>query len=144
MRRAVMVAGTTALFMLGVGVPTAGAAAPERETFSLDCDNGQTYTVAVNGGNGDFTPARIVGTRQMLVPTSFGDFNFMAVLPDGTVIEDSEPGNAKGGGAVERHINKPLITCDLEETFTVTDDPEFPDGTVVTFSTTVTAFITGR
>lgn len=103
--------------------------------------------MAVNPGNGDFTPARIVGSRQMLIPVSFGDFNFMAVLPDGTVFQDGEPGIAKGGGAVEAHINKTLTTCTINETFTLeADDPEFgfPAGTVLTFSGTVTVIIAGR
>jgi hypothetical protein len=140
-----MVACTTALLMLGVGVPTAGAAAPERETFTLNC-NGETYTVAVNAGHGNFTPARIVGSRQMLIPTGF-DFNFMAVLPDGTVIQESEPGVVKGGGAVDAHIDRTLITCTFSETLMLeADDPEsgLPAGTVLTFSGTVIAFITGR
>jgi hypothetical protein len=42
--------------ILGGGAQLASAAPPEQETVPLVCDNGDTFTVVVNG-NGAFTPA---------------------------------------------------------------------------------------
>ena len=91
---------------------------------------------------------RIVDDTGLILPTSFGDFVFTAVLPNGTVIEGSEPGGEqKGGGNVERRSPRPTVTCTFAASFTLPeDDPEFglPAGTVVTFSGQVTGFLTGR
>ena len=145
MRRiAVMAAATAAL---AVAAPPASAAPhAERETFKLSCDNGKTYVVAVNTGMGAFTPARIVGTKRMLIPIAFGDFHFTARSPEGEVlVEGSEPGETKG--SVRARSPRPRVTCTFEETFVLpVDDPEFglPAGTIVTFSGEVTAFLSGR
>ena len=146
MRRAIIVPAITAA-LIAWGAPLATAAPPEQETFELVCDGGQTFEVVVNG-NGAFTPARVLGSNQVLIPISFGDFTFTAVLPDGTVIEDSEPGGeAKGGGNVAQRNPRPTVTCTFEDSFVLEeDDPEFglPAGTVVTFGGDVTGFLTGR
>jgi hypothetical protein len=128
--------------ILGGGAQLASAAPPERETVPLVCD-GDTFTVVVNG-NGAFTPGRVVDTNQVLVPVSFGEFTFRAVLPDGTVIEETEPGIAKGGGNVEARNPQPTVMC----TFAVTEVLEqeedgLPAGTEVTFGGEVTGFLTG-
>lgn len=140
----VLVAATAAL---AAAAPAASAAPhTERETFVLNCDNGDTYVVAVNAGNGAFTPARLVGTNRMLIPIAFGDFHFTATSPDGEVLaEGSEPGEEKG--SVVARSPRPAVTCTFEETFVLpADDPEFglPAGTTVTFGGDVTAFLTGR
>jgi hypothetical protein len=127
--------------------PAASAAPPsERETFDLQCDGGRELVVAVNSGNGAFTPARVVGSRQMFIPIEFGDFFFRATSPEGEVLaEGSEPGEAKG--AVSGHNPRPTLTCAFEETEVLAeDDPEsgLPAGTTVTFGGEVTGFLTGR
>jgi hypothetical protein len=146
MLRTVFVTVGVALFVVGGSAPLA-AAAPVQETVPLVCDNGDTFDVAVNG-NGEFTPGRIVGDTAVLVPTSFGEFHFTAVLPDGTVaFDETEPGTTKGGGNVEARSPLGLVTCSFEESETLTeDDPEsgLPAGTVLTFSSTVTGFIAGH
>ena len=126
--------------------PAASAAPPsERETFDLQCEGGRELVVAVNSGKGAFTPARVVGTRQMFIPIEFGDFYFVATSPEGEVLaEGSEPGDTKG--AVSEHNPRPTLTCGFEETEVLAqDDPEFglPAGTIVTFGGEVTGFLTG-
>lgn len=142
MRTTLSLVCTTAALVVG-GATAATAAPPERETIPLVCDNGMSYDVEVNG-NGSFTPGRIVGSTGVLIPTAFGDFAFRAVLPDGTVVEDSDPSvEAKGGGNVARSP-RPTVTCTFSATETLTEDEEgFPAGTVVTFSGSVTGFLTG-
>lgn len=146
MRRAIVMPILAAGLLAGSASP-ATAAPPERETFTLKCDDGRVVEVEVNG-NGAFTPGRIVDDTGLILPTSFGDFVFTAVLPNGTVIEGSEPGGEqKGGGNVERRSPRPTVTCTFAASFTLPeDDPEFglPAGTVVTFSGQVTGFLTGR
>ena len=129
-----------------LGAPAASAVAPaDRETFELDCGGGQTYVIAVNSGLGAFTPARVVGTNRMLIPIAFDDFVFTATPPGGETITGSEPGDVKG--SVAERSPRPQVTCTFGESYVLTEpDPEFglPAGTVVTFSGTVTAFLTGR
>jgi hypothetical protein len=138
---------------VGLGLALAAVAAPAQaapqggETFDLMCDNGQTYSITTNNGNGDWTPGFFTdGTHRVIVPTSFGEFHFMAVAPDGTVLADeTEPGTAKGKGHASP--NRPTVTCSFSETLVLTeDDPEsgFPAGTTLTFDATVTGFLTGR
>lgn len=129
------------------GASAAVAAPPEGEVISLECDNGQSYDVVVNG-RGEFTPGHIVGSNQVIVPISFGDFVFRAEDPQGNlIVEGSEPDSSKGGGNVEARNPRETITCTFGETFTLEEaDPEFglPAGTVVTFSGSVTGYLTGR
>jgi len=139
-----MVAAAAAALVIGAA-PLAAAAPPEQETVLLDCDNGQTYTAVVNG-NGAFTPARVVDSNQVAVPVTFSDFTLKAVLPDGTVIEDSDPSvDAKGGGNVEARNPQVTLTCTFELTTVVEegDEAPFPVGTEVTFGGVVTGFVTG-
>src|SRR5215213_10957211 len=102
MRRAITVACASAAFVVVGSVATAAAAPPEQEVIPLVCDNGNTYEAVVNG-NGEFTPGRLVGSTGVLIPTSFGEVTFSAVLPGGEVKEMTEPGSEKGGGSVSAH-----------------------------------------
>jgi hypothetical protein len=109
----------------------------------LVCDNGDTFTVVVNG-NGAFTPGRVVETNRVLVPVSCGGFTFRAVLPNGTVIEKSEPGIAKGGGNVEARNPQPTVTCAFAVTEVLEQEQDgLPAGTEVTFGGEVTGCLTG-
>jgi hypothetical protein len=143
MRRAITIAGTTAAIVVG-GAATAAAAPPEQEVIPLVCDDGNTYEAVVNG-NGDFTPARLLESTRVAIPTGFSDQLFRAVLPNGDVIEESGTDSAKGGGNVSAHNPRVSITCTfaLTDTLEVEEDGLLP-GTVVTFSGTVTGFLTGR
>jgi hypothetical protein len=145
MRKIILASAVTGALIL-TGTTPAVAAQPERETVELDCNSGETFEVVVNG-NGDFSPGRVVGSTRVLIPIEFGDFTFTAVLPDGTVISESEPGALKGGGNVAGH-HSPTVTCTFQDSFTLVEpDPEFgglPAGTIVTFGGTVTGFLTGH
>ncbi len=137
---------TAASAALLVAPPASAAPPSERETFELDCDGDRHLAVAVNSGNGAFTPARVVGTRRMFIPIEFGEFYFIATSPSGEVLaEGGEPGDTKGH--VAAHSPRPKLTCGFEESEVLTeDDPEFglPAGTTVTFGGEVTGFLTGR
>jgi hypothetical protein len=145
--RKTILGAVVAAGLLAAGAIPAPAAPPEREVIPLVCDNGESYDVVVNG-NGSFTPGRIVGDTRVLVPIAFGDFAFRAVLPDGEVIEDSlDEGESKGGGNVAMRNPRPTVTCTFSETFTLPEDDEefgLPAGTEVTFSGSVTGYLTGR
>ena len=133
--------------LLAAGATSAGAAPPERDVVSLECDNGRSYEVVVNG-NGSFTPGRIVGQTGVIVPVEFGAFEFEAVLPDGSTVGDFlEEGESKGGGNVVKRSPRPTVTCTFSQTFVLPEaDEEFdlPAGTEVRFSGSVTGFLTGR
>ena len=126
---------------------TAAHAAPKNgESFELACDNGETYSIVTNRGS-DFTPGFLVGaTAKLIVPTSFGDFHFTAVAPDGEVlVDETEPGPSKGTG--NGGGNHPSVTCTFGESEVLAeDDPEsgFPAGTTLTFGGEVTGFLVGR
>jgi opacity protein-like surface antigen len=144
MKRLLAVACSAALF---AAIPTAANAVPKGgETFVLDCGHGLTYQVATNKGNGDWTPAFILGSQQRIIPTSFGVFHFLATDPDGNVLfAETQPANAKGGGHVK--VNRPRVTCSFEQSQVLTEtDPEsgLPAGTTLTFSGSVTGFLTGH
>ena len=130
-----------------VALSTPGAAAAPGDTVPVECDNGESYVLTVNG-NGEYTPGRDTGSTSVLVPIRFGNFVFRATLPDGTVIEDSEPGSEyKGHGAVSEHNPRDTVTCTFSETDTVTEDnpvEDFPIGTVLFFQGEVTGYLTGH
>lgn len=113
-----------------------------KDSFVTDlvCDNGQTYTVVVNG-NGDFTPAHDINSNATLVPVAFGDFTGTITDADGNVVDTfTEPGAGKGQSAKG---GKNLVTCALSFT-EVSDgtDPEFPAGFSFTGTGTVVVKIT--
>ena len=109
--------------------------APQQELIPLECDNGNSYVVAVNG-NGDFTPARDTESTSVFVPLSFGDFTSTVTFPDGTSITETEPGGAKGKGNPGKNADN-LVTCTFS--FEGTEDGVHFEG-----SGSVTGFITPR
>lgn len=131
--RATRIAGLLATGGLILGFAAAPAIAdPKGELIPLDCDNGQSYTAAVNG-NGEFTPAHDTDSNAMLIPTSFGEFHGIVTDGQGNVVEEfTEPGAAKGQSAKGK---KSLITC----TFSFSGDE---DGFHFEGGGTVTGFIT--
>jgi hypothetical protein len=119
----------------GIAAPSAFAAS-EKDTIPLECDNGNSYVVVVNG-NGDWTPARDTASTSVLVPLSFGDFTGTITYPDGTVEPlPPEPGGAKGKGNAGKHATD-LVTC----TFSFSG---VEDGVLFEGGGTVTGFITPR
>ena len=102
------------LVALGVAstLVAGSAGADPGETIPVDCDNGNSYVLNVNG-NGEFTPGRVVGGTAVFVPVGFGPFT-------GTVTEDAtgqvvetinEPATWKGQSA--RSVTNP-VTCTFE------------------------------
>lgn len=125
-RMITMILSLMTVALLSVGVASAAPAnAPNAETIPLECDNGESYTVVVNG-NGNFTPGHIIdGDGGVLIPVAF---TFEVTDADGTVLFDSiaKKGQMKG-------LTGDLIVCTFSETF-----EEF------TFTGTVKGFVTPR
>lgn len=117
-------------------VGTAAAAptnAKNAETLDLECDNGETYEIVLNG-NGEWTPGHLLD-GGVLIPVSF-DFVGTFTDADGNefpVDESSTKGNGKAGQ------NKELLTCTFGIFF---EDPE----TGETFDAvgTVQGFVPGK
>jgi hypothetical protein len=66
-------------------------------TFPASCDNGQTVEVVVNG-NGEWTPAHVVGSTSVFVPQAFDTtFEFTPVGgPTETMTDTSAKANQHG------------------------------------------------
>ncbi|MGY1617216.1 hypothetical protein ACI797_10775 [Geodermatophilus sp. SYSU D00691] len=144
MRRVVTL--TVATAGLVVGLASAASADPKGDVFSLTC-GGATYEIVV-AGNGQWTPAHVIGSTEIFVPVTIGDFTFEAELPTGEVIEASLPGfEAKGNGNAAGPQEDQTCTFTASETLAeAVVDPDFgelPAGTTVTFSGVVTGFFTG-
>ena len=128
-----VVAAATAMAALAAA-PAFGA--PARETIPLECDNGNSYVVEVNG-DGEFTPARDTASNSVFVPLSFGEFTGTITYPDGTVENlPPEPGIAKGKGNAGKNATN-LVTC----TFSFSGEE---DGVLFEGGGSVTGFITPR
>lgn len=127
----------TLLVTGGLLLGTAAAPAtadPKGEIIPVDCDNGKSYEVAVNG-NGEFTPAHDTASTATFVPVSFGEFKFTVTDAQGNVVEqDTEPRIDKGKGNAAKG-KKSLITCEFS--FSGTED-----GLTFEGSGTVTGFLT--
>jgi hypothetical protein len=96
--------------------------------FTANC--GATQLLVVVNGNGEFTPAHVIGSTAVFVPTAF-DLTF-SFTPTGGSTETESDRSAKA------HQPANAVTCDLPaalNTFTT------PDGTF-TISGTVTGFFT--
>ncbi len=100
------------------------------EVFQVTCDNGQTYTVVVTGGN----PGHIVGSTRNIIPV---EFTFTAIDPDTGEVLFSETEPAKGN---KTGLQRDLITCETAPQ--TIEDPE--TGETITFVITVEAFLTPR
>jgi len=118
-----------ALFSVGVA-SAAPTKSPNAETFDLACDNGETYTLVVNG-NGDYTPGHIIsGDGRNLIPVAF---TFEATDANGDVLFSesiAKKGQMQG-------LTGDLFTCTFSETFV-------EDGQTNTFVVTVTVFVVPR
>ncbi len=132
--RRITVAIVAGGFILGAFAAPASADPRKGEVIPLTCDNGQQYTIVVNG-NGAFTPGHVVDSTSVFVPLSFGPFTGTLTDANGKVVETfTEPGESKGQSG-KRARN--TVTCSF--TFTGTEN-----GLTFTGSGTVTGFITPR
>ena len=130
-RMITMILSLMTLALLSVGLASAAPSnAPNAETFPLECDNGESYTLVVNG-NGTFTPGHIIeGNGNNLIPVAF---TFEATDGDGNILFSdsiSKQGKMKG-------LKGDLIVCTFGGTFE-------ENGETFIFSGTVTGFVTPR
>jgi hypothetical protein len=95
-------------------------------TFPATCDNGQTVQVVVNG-NGEFSPAHIVGSTAVFVPQAF-DLTFEFTPPGGPTESETDTSS-------KHNVHGDLVTCSIDTTQT------FPFGTLHLFGT-ATGFFT--
>ncbi len=117
---------------LGLAVAQSAAADPVNTKnagfFTAVC--GTTELDVVVNGNGVFTPAHVIGTTSVFVPTAF-DLTF-SFTPTGGVPEMDTETSAKG------HQPSNAVTCELPAALNTVTAPE---GTF-TVSGTVTGFFT--
>jgi hypothetical protein len=122
-------AAGAALFALAVLAPAASAdpvKAKNSLAFPATCDNGQTVQVVVNG-NGEFTPAHVVGTTAVFVPQAL-EITFEFTPPGG-------PTETETDTASKANVHGDLVTCSFDVT------QSFPFGTLHLFGT-ATGFFT--
>lgn len=139
MRRSIILSSLALGALSAVVAGPAGADPKSDETIPVECDNGQSYEVVVNG-NGHFTPAHIVGDLGTFVPVAFGEFTGTVTSSTGEVLATfTEPAVAKG----QSGKNRDLFNCTYSFV-EVSDgsDPEFPAGSVFTGGGSVTGFLT--
>ncbi len=94
--------------------------APNSFQVPLECDNGSSYTVVLNG-NGEFTAAHDLASNSTLIPTAFGPFHGTLTDDAGNVVaEFTDPAVAKGSSTKDRATS---VSCTfvIDDTFT---DPE--------------------
>jgi hypothetical protein len=90
------------------------------------CDNGQSVDVSVNG-NGEFTPAHVIGTSSVFIPQAF-DLTFSFTPPGG-------PTESETDTSAKANVHGNLTTCGIDFT------QETPEGTF-SLNGTVTGFFT--
>jgi hypothetical protein len=127
-RLLLLVAGA---FAAAVIAPTVGAD-PLRAKNALQLQAvcaGQTFNVVVNG-NGEFTPAHIIGSTSIFIPTAF-DITFTFTPTGGSTATETDT-------AAKAAPLRNTITCTIPiQSFS------FPEGTF-TIEGTVTGFLTPR
>jgi hypothetical protein len=95
-------------------------------TFPAACDNGQTVQVVVNG-NGEFSPAHVVGSTAVFIPEVF-DVTFEFTPPGGPTQSETDTSS-------KPNVHGDLVTCSFDVTQT------FPEGTFHLFGS-ATGFFT--
>jgi hypothetical protein len=102
--------------------------AKKSDVFTAKC-GATTLMVSVNG-NGEFTPAHVIGSTAMFIPTAFNlTFSF---TPTGGTTQSETDTSAKA------HQSKNVVSCELPADLNTFTSPE---GTF-TLSGTVTGFFT--
>jgi hypothetical protein len=117
-----------AVVVLALTVLAPAAAADPLKTgpaFSATCDDGQTIQVVVNG-EGEFTPAHVVGSTSVFVPQAF-DITFEFTPTAGTTEIETDTYS-------KSNVHGDLVTC----SFDVTES--FPEGKSRFFGTATGVF----
>ena len=107
-----------AVVALAVFAPAASAdpvGAKNSLTIPATCDNGQSVTVVVNG-NGEFTPAHVLGSTAVFIPQAF-DLTFEFTPTGGTTETETDT-------ASKPNVHGDLVTCSFDVT------QSFPFGTL--------------
>jgi hypothetical protein len=120
---------SAAVLAVAIFVPAASAdplKAKNSFAFPATCDNGQTVQVVVNG-NGEFTPAHVVGSTAVFIPQAF-DTTFEFTPTGGTTETETDTSS-------KPHVHGNLVTCSFDVT------QSFPFGTLHLFGT-ATGFFT--
>jgi hypothetical protein len=102
--------------------------AKKADVFTAVC-GGKQLMVAVNG-NGEFTPAHVIGSTAVFIPTAF-DLTFSFTPTGGTTQSETDT-------SAKAHQPKNAVTCELPADLNTVTSPE---GTF-TLSGTVTGFFT--
>jgi hypothetical protein len=129
MLRRLCVALTLGILMVAVLAQGAAAdpiGAKNSFTFPATCDDGQTVQVVVNG-NGEWTPAHVVGSTAVFVPQAF-DTTFEFTPPGGPTQTETDTSS-------KHNVHGDLVTCSFDVTQT------FPFGTIHLFGS-ATGFFT--
>lgn len=124
-----------AALVVTVGVLAQAASADpthaKNATFVTAVCGGQELHVVTNG-NGTFTPAHVIGSTSVFVPTAF-NLTFSFTTPDGQTFSDTNT-------ASKPHASQATVTCDIPEALNTSTSPQ---GTF-SLSGTVTGFFTPR
>jgi len=129
MLRRLCVALTLGILMLAALAQGAAADpinAKNSFSFPATCD-GQKVQLVVNG-NGEFTPAHVVGSTAVFIPEAF-NVTFEFTLP-------GEPTQSETDTSSKPNVHGDLVTCSFDVTQT------FPEGGTVHLFGTVTGFFT--
>ena len=98
---------------------------PGGETFTLSCDDGQTYDIVTARGRGNWTPGFDIASTTVFVPMAFGAFTGTAYLaseyPGGDPLFSFEDPNTSTKPAVARGLAR--LDCTFEQ-ISVEYDPE--------------------
>jgi hypothetical protein len=95
-------------------------------SFPATC-GGQTVQLVVNG-NGEFTPAHVVGSTALFIPEAF-NVTFEFTLP-------GEPTQSETDTSSKPNVHGDLVTCSFDVTQT------FPEGGTIHLFGTATGFFT--
>lgn len=113
--------GTAAGILAAFSVVGTALGAPSNsknaETISLECDNGETYEVVVNG-YGEWTPGHIVG-GGIIIPTAM-EYTGTYTDPEGNEFP-VEGSGVKGKGKGKAGQRHEAVTCTFEIFF---EDPD--------------------
>src|ERR687892_50998 len=114
-----------AVLALTVFVPAASADPLKAGlAFPATCDDGQTMQVVVNG-EGEFTPAHVVGSTATFVPQAF-DITFEFTPTGGTTVTERNTSS-------KRNVHGDLVTCSFDVTQSVPAGTSHFFGTVTGF-----------
>jgi hypothetical protein len=109
---------------------TASAAKQPNPPATVDCGAAGSFQVTSSPGNGNFTPAKIIGDGGgVLIPVAFSNQSGTFTDPDGNVSTETEPDVSHPAPA-----NKDLMSCHFTIAFSD------PSGGSVSFSGDVVAF----